>query len=373
MELAAALGRAGHIVETFSLDEAKAEGGSSSTNAGSRWIGVRESSFSRSLGAFIRRNASRFDVIDANQTDIQAEKAELGFDGLLVCRSVGLIRRYYELDVEMHRQARSRNGPLRWLDRVRAGRGMRRAVAQAERSLRTADLVNVSSRDDVKFLLERDMPRGKLICFPLGLSAERRESLGGARKHRGARRAESIVFIGTWNPRKGATDWPTVVAKTRALEPGLRFLFLGVGVSARSVLAQFAENDRAAVTVRERYRFEELPSLLGEADVGAFPGYLEGFGIGVLEMLASGLPVVAYDSPGPRDILRGCGAAALVPQGDVDSFVRSIARLVALGPHELAELGNQAAAWSSRFDWARIARETADCYEERLRTLRAKE
>ena len=64
------------------------------------------------------------------------------------------------------------------------------------------------------------------------------------------------------------------------------------------------------------FRPEDLPTLLADCTVGAFPSYVEGFGLAVLEQLASGLPTVAYDTAGPRDLLASRLPDLLVPKGD---------------------------------------------------------
>lgn len=48
---------------------------------------------------------------------------------------------------------------------------------------------------------------------------------------------------------------------------------------------------------------EELAELYASADIFAFPSRTETFGQVVLEAMASGLPVIGYDSPGVRDLI----------------------------------------------------------------------
>lgn len=54
-----------------------------------------------------------------------------------------------------------------------------------------------------------------------------------------------------------------------------------------------------------------LGALYAEADVFVFPSLSETFGNVILEALASGVPVAAYPSPGPTDILSVPGVGAL--------------------------------------------------------------
>lgn len=55
----------------------------------------------------------------------------------------------------------------------------------------------------------------------------------------------------------------------------------------------------------------DLAEVYASADVFVFPSRTDTYGLVILEALASGLPVAAYDVPGPRDILGGTKAGAL--------------------------------------------------------------
>lgn len=58
------------------------------------------------------------------------------------------------------------------------------------------------------------------------------------------------------------------------------------------------------------------------ADVMAFPSLMEGLGTAVLEAMACGLPVVAYDIPPIRELAGDSEYATLVPTGDVSAMAR---------------------------------------------------
>ena len=68
-----------------------------------------------------------------------------------------------------------------------------------------------------------------------------------------------------------------------------------------------------------RYDPNELPALLAGVSIGVFPSRVESFGYGVLEMLASSIPVIAFDAPGPNVMLT---PEFLVPLGDTTTLAR---------------------------------------------------
>ncbi len=323
--------------------------------------------FSRRAVTFVRRTAQDFDIIDAHQTDLPVAKARLGFNGLLVARSVGLIPAYEAFErwaTERWPQA----VPLR--ERVRrllSYPGARRRRRRVLPSLRHSDLINVSNRDDLATVRDTMGFGDKVVCFPFGLAAGRRAALAAAQQPAAERlRRATVAFIGTWNQRKGAADWPAILDHLRRRNPSARLLLLGTGLGAERVLASFPAELRGAVQVVPAYDSDELPGLLASATVGAFPGYLEGFGFSVLEKLAAGLPTVTYDAPGPRDQMQRLARPRMVPPGDVEAFAGHLAEVLALSPtaYEAASADSHQAA--DTFAWSRIARATLDTYRERL-------
>lgn len=372
IELGRALQALGHSVEKYSWEDAFA--GAGPRGGGRLGVLVRMAlsnrSFGRRCARWVRARAGEFDVIDANQSDLPVVKCDLGFRGLLVARSVGLVERYDEF----YRQAAAK-WPQPWnmqtaIHRILTSPGRRRFLRDAKRSLAAADVVNVSSSDDREYLIAGGFSGERVLHFPLGIDRARREALREAALPAADRLAgKTVAFIGSWDPRKGTRDWPEIFRRIRLRVPAARLLLLGVSVRAETVLPRFAGPDREAVQVVESFASAELPRLLAGATVGVFPGYLEGFGIGVLEKLAAGLPTVAYDAPGPRDILRGVPSGTLVPAGDVDAIAGAATEWLTCTRERFEAVSDLASRSTERFEWDRIASATAEAYSERLAAL----
>ncbi|HEY7798703.1 MAG TPA: glycosyltransferase family 1 protein [Hyphomonadaceae bacterium] len=56
---------------------------------------------------------------------------------------------------------------------------------------------------------------------------------------------------------------------------------------------------------------EELASCFANADVFVFPSLTDTFGLVILEAMAAGTPVAAFNAPGPRDLIPGSNAGAV--------------------------------------------------------------
>jgi glycosyltransferase involved in cell wall biosynthesis len=86
----------------------------------------------------------------------------------------------------------------------------------------------------------------------------------------------------------------------------------------------------------------------------------------VVEQLAAGLPTVAYDAPGPRDILRGELARLLVPAGDAARFAAALADLLTNDFERYRELSGLSFQTARKFSWPQIATATAAEYRKYL-------
>jgi glycosyltransferase involved in cell wall biosynthesis len=114
------------------------------------------------------------------------------------------------------------------------------------------------------------------------------------------------------------------------------------------------------------FRREDLPALLADCTVGAFPSYVEGFGLAVLEQLAAGLPTVAYDIPGPRDILNDTLPELLIPCGETERFAATLCRVLTLSLPVYTALSKKSIKATSLFSWEKIASDTISEYQALL-------
>jgi glycosyltransferase involved in cell wall biosynthesis len=361
IELAEEWKRAGQVVERFCLTDAFPVATSSSALAAFRLL-----LFPFRAARFIRANAARFDVIDALIGTLPFSKTSLRFGGLLVARSVGL----YYLYEQFERSAAKRWPPAskgRLIGRPFYRYFNKRARAASNASVRHCDLLNVPNSDEVQCVREEIDPAKRTIMQPYGVSPARRRGLAAAAAPAATRWAQKkIVFVGMWSVRKGAKDWGQIVRRIRARLPDASFLFLGTMVENQTVWNDLGLERPAFVEILPYFDPDELPKLLSDCAVGAFPSYIEGFGMAVVEQLAAGLPTVAYDAPGPRDILRPSLPELLTPLGDAERFTEIVAKIFERGPAHYAELSERSVQAAQSFSWPEIARNTVAEYRERL-------
>jgi glycosyltransferase involved in cell wall biosynthesis len=107
---------------------------------------------------------------------------------------------------------------------------------------------------------------------------------------------------------------------------------------------------------------EALPGLYGGAEAFVLPSLYEGFGLPVLEAMASGTPVVAADTTALPDT---CGGAARLTAPDPHSIREALTQLVK-DDEEKARLRALGLEHARRFTWERTASEV----DAVVRTLR---
>lgn len=94
---------------------------------------------------------------------------------------------------------------------------------------------------------------------------------------------------------------------------------------------------------------DTVPEFLAGADLFAFPGIDEAFGLVFAEAQAAGLPVVAFFGSGSADVVVEGETGFLTPGMDEEAFASAIRRLLA-DPALRGRMGARARELSSRFD-----------------------
>ena len=361
MELAEQWRALGHTVEKFALSDAFP-----GVRATRVTFALRQVFFIGKAAAFVRQNGHRFDLIDAMIGTLPFSKEELGFPGVIVARSVGLYRLYerFEQSVE-ERWPNPPRGKLlgRWLYRFTK----RRLRAASECAVRNADLVNVPNEEEAASLRD-ELGVRKVVVQPYGLTESQRQTFEvGAAAIETRLTQQRVCFIGMWSARKGARDWPKIIARVREKIPAAQFRFLGTMLDAETIRAELGAAHSGAVEFISEYQPEQLPALLSDCTVGAFPSYVEGFGLAVIEQLAAGIPTVAYNTAGPRDILQPDLAELLVPIGDVEAFASVLVRIMQLDSTAYREVSDRSRKTAGAFSWTKIASDTLVAYRELIR------
>jgi glycosyltransferase involved in cell wall biosynthesis len=240
----------------------------------------------------------------------------------------------------------------------------------ADHAVRHADLINVPNEGEASSLREEVDSGRPIIVQSYGLTVERRQALGQAAAPAEIRLAhKKVSFVGMWAARKGSHDWATIMRGIRQKIPETQFCFLGTMVDANTILSDLRIEPSAQIELVSDYSPVDLPALLADCAVGAFPSYVEGFGLAVLEQLAAGIPTVAFDVAGPRDIL-GVGLPdLLVPSADLETFVNAICKILQLDLPAYQKLSERSAEVATQFCWERIAEETLSAYRNLPRTV----
>jgi len=360
LELAEEFRAMGHIVDKFDYYDAFPKVYSSQLAQFFR------PGFSEKAKTFVQENAHRFDIIDAHQGNLPFSKEELGFEGLLVTRSAGL----YVFYDEFKKQEKSKQPPQKIKTRLKnwlRSWKHRKEDYLFSRSFKTCDSILVPNNDELTYIRDVMKLGEKCRFIPHGISQERQMAFVQAVQPAKVRLAhKQIAFVGSWGTRKGSQDWAKIIQRVKTQVPEASFLFLGTGLDTQKVLGDLNISDCDWIQVVPKYNSKELPRLLSQATIGAFPSYIEGFGLAVLEKLACGLPTVAYDVPGPREMLQYLDQSLLTPSGDIQKFSQRLIDLLNLDSNNYAQLSQKCIQVIDHFSGSKIARDTLDSYYQYL-------
>jgi glycosyltransferase involved in cell wall biosynthesis len=312
------------------------------------------SKYSIFLRQYLQKYASDFDVVEYDHSHLPFPRSEFSQRTLFVARSVLLTHHFDKIVVPDVGSLRSKvrgllNNNLMHRRRIRR---------RTQMSLREADLINVANYDDKKELVQSGVQAEKITIIPYGISKQRRAFFNAVSSETPSK--PKIAFVGTFDSRKGASDFPHIVRNICLALPEVTFKLLGTVRSKTEVLNHFPEPFRNKIEVVPQYPAERLHELLAECSIGIFPSYIEGFGFGVLEMLAASVPVIAYDAPGPNMML---SADYLVHRGDIAALCSKAINLINDGS-KLSVAREMAKHRSEQFCWEKIAQQTSQIYTE---------
>ena len=185
------------------------------------------------------------------------------------------------------------------------------------------------------------------------------------RSEKGWEKETVLISIGRLGPEK---NWDTLLqafAKVAPEHPELRLVLIGDG-QAKDSLQQLSSDLGIArqVTFTGALPFEQIPTYLKAADVFTFASVTETQGLVTIEAMAAGLPVVAVDGSGTRDIVEHDKQGFLV-ENDPEALAAGIKKLLS-EPHLIKRFSNHALKKAKTFDVNLLGKQLVDVYEQAI-------
>lgn len=156
------------------------------------------------------------------------------------------------------------------------------------------------------------------------------------------------LYVGRIAPEK---NLPLVIDAFRhmqAARPGMKLVMVGDGPERAKLQAMHPDIIFAGMRTGE-----DLAEHYASADLFLFPSITETFGNVVLEAMASGLPVVAYDCAAAREYIRHGENGLRAAFDDAHAFVSQAQRLCA-NVEDARRMGRHARRTAEGIDWGRV-------------------
>jgi glycosyltransferase involved in cell wall biosynthesis len=217
---------------------------------------------------------------------------------------------------------------------------------------RTDVVIAVCEAARARFAAQGVRPRRALLAVPNGIRIDAFAPAGDER--RAALRCvlglapdtRIVGTVGRLNPVKDQRSLLQAFARVHADARDTALVLVGDG-ALRAAL----EAEAAALGIAEAVRFlgdrGDVRQLLQGFDLFALSSLSEGYSMALLEACASGLPIVATDVGGNREIVADGGNGLLVPAARPEALADALAALLR-DPVRAAAMGRAGRDWALR-------------------------
>ena len=175
-----------------------------------------------------------------------------------------------------------------------------------------------------------------------------------------------LVHLSTIEPRKNLSRLLDALLALRQTFPNLHLILVGErGWLYEDFFAKIEAAGLKEVVISPGWiPDEDLPAVLAGADLAVQPSLYEGFGLPLLEHMASGQVVAASSSSSMPEV--GGDAAVYFDPTDVEEMTAVIRRLLT-DRDEYAHRRLLGLAQAQKFSWERAAQETTAVYDQLLK------
>ncbi len=174
-------------------------------------------------------------------------------------------------------------------------------------------------------------------------------------------KGQTILFVGSLTEQKGVKYLLEAFADVNRSFKNSRLRIVGEGPELKNLRAQVQR-----LKLQEKVIFEgvlahsKVAEVMQTSSMFVLPSVNEGFGVVLLESLANGLPAIAFNSGGVKDILNE-NSGILVEPKDVQQLATAIKRLI-IDKELYDNLRKQGFKKAKGYSWDIIARKVSEIY-----------
>jgi len=269
----------------------------------------------------------------------------------------GAVVHTHNANAHYHTVAAGLGLPLAKVINTRHGMGASRPGSRGEwlyrRTMARTDIVAaVCEAARARFAQQGVRPRERLLAVPNGIrveafscaSEERRVALRNALGL--APDVRVVGTVGRLNPVKDQATLLRAFARVHAASAGTALVLVGDGALRAALEAQ-----SAALGLGDAVRFlgdrNDVRQLLQGFDAFVLSSLSEGYSMALLEACASGLPIVATDVGGNREIVAEGRNGLMVAPADEAALAEAMAALLN-EPARAARMGQAGREWALR-------------------------
>lgn len=168
--------------------------------------------------------------------------------------------------------------------------------------LKNASKIIALTEDQIEQYTIRGGDESRITVIPNAIDLEKYVSCENLAKDKSGK---NLLFVGRLEKYKGIQDVVGMMPALLASEPDVRLTIVGGDSGFRRELDDLSERlgVRGNIVFTGEVSSDDLLEKYREADIFVLPSRMEGFGIVLLEAMASGLPCVAYSIPSVKTLI----------------------------------------------------------------------
>jgi len=228
------------------------------------------------------------------------------------------------------------------------------------------DLVFAPSQSARDFLLEKGL-KTETEIIPTGIYTEKYKQGKGDLFRRSLnipKEAFVIGFVSRIAPEKNIMFLAKAVSEFMLKVKDAYFIIIGEGTAREDLKNKFKDKKVVFTGALDN---EKLISAYSAMDIFVFASKTETQGLVITEAMASGVPVVALEAPGVKEVVRNKINGMLIKKENTKEFSEAIYSLFSLSPEEKSSMSDNCMNTAEKFSVENCVTKALSAYEALIR------